>query len=478
MSLISRILPLGFLLAFVPACVKAQVYSLDSCVVLALENNKEIKAAQHQANKYAYNRQALHANYFPNISLHLVDLYSTVNASSTVNIASSIGQYTGEQLHESLPYVVSEAMQERITRYLTKQLGQLNPEVDFKVKNLFNASVVVEQPLYMGGKISAADRMGAIGEKMAVLGEQLSREEIIVAVYEGYQLLSRAKEMAVVAHLYDSLLTKLSHDVESAMKHGMASRNDVMKVMVKKNDAELKIRQAENGIRLARMNLCQMIGLPLHTPIDTEDGDAEELNVVIEKDVSLESRTEYLLLELKTSLAEQKVRLEVAEYRPQIAFLLQGGLLDGMEILNEKMFKHQPYLNVGAVVKVPLFHASEGSNKIRAAKEELRQERMNQENYTEKMNLEIQQEANHVDEALLELSLRKRNLEQCAENLRISRKTYDVGMESLSDLLTAQLLWQQAYADVVDSKFQVKINMMKWRKAAGRIYQSSLFQAQ
>ncbi|MBR1517025.1 MAG: TolC family protein, partial [Bacteroidales bacterium] len=75
-------------------------------------------------------------------------------------------------------------------------------------------------------------------------------------------------------------------------------------------------------------------------------------------------------------------------------------------------------------------------------------------------------------------NMRQRNVEQCEENLRISKKAYSVGMESLSELLTAQLLWQQAYAEMVESKFQLKNKMMKWRKAAGKIYQSSLFQAQ
>ena len=79
--------------------------------------------------------------------------------------------------------------------------------------------------------------------------------------------------------------------------------------------------------------------------------------------------------------------------------------------------------------------------------------------------------ANDVDEAQLELQLRKRNLEQCEENLHLSRSAYSVGMETLSDLLTAQVLWQEAYAQLVESRYMAKVKMMKWRKAAGRIQQ-------
>ena len=85
------------------------------------------------------------------------------------------------------------------------------------------------------------------------------------------------------------------------------------------------------------------------------------------------------------------------------------------------------------------------------------------------MMMDLQQQANEVDEARLELQLRKRNLDQCEENLHISHSAYSVGMETLSDLLTAQVLWQEAYAQLIESRYTAKVKMMKWRKAAGRI---------
>jgi outer membrane protein TolC len=120
---------------------------------------------------------------------------------------------------------------------------------------------------------------------------------------------------------------------------------------------------------------------------------------------------------------------------------------------------------------VPLFHANETKHKVAAAKEAFHQELLRQEELTDKMNLDLQQQANDVDEAQLELQLRKRNLEQCEENLHLSRSAYSVGMETLSDLLTAQVLWQEAYAQLVESRYMAKVKMMKWRKAAGRIQQ-------
>ena len=443
------------LLLGVSAVVKAQVYSLDSCVAMAMRSNKEIQAAKHQVNQYQYKSKALYANFFPNITGLATDSYSNLSSSTTLDLSPLMGQYV--------------ALMSQLAGGQLPNVSLSNPTIDVKMKNLFTGGLLVEQPLYMGGKITAGYRMGKLGVQMAQLGEQLSREEMVLSVYEGYQQLVKAKEMRLVALQYDSLLMQLGKEVDGAVKHGLASRNDQLKVQVKKNDAELKIRQAENGIRLAKMNLCQLVGLPLDANIDTENDADTVLVAMVDKDARVDGRVEYQLLDLKTQLAEQKVKLERANFRPQLGLMAHAGVIDGAELMGKKLFDKKFDVAAGVVLKVPIFHANEGRNKVLAAKEELEQERLNQGNLVEKMNLELQQQANLVDEAMLELTLRQRNLEQCQENLRVSQKSYAVGLETLSDLLNAQLLWQQAYAELAESKYQAKTKMMQWRKAAGRL---------
>ena len=223
---------------------KAQVLTLDDCVMMAMMSNKQIRATEHMMKEYEHTQKSVYANFFPNISLTASDFYSTIQGSSVMDIASPIGAYAGQQVQNMLPLVVNEALERQISQNVTQYVRPLNPDVGFKVKNVMSANVTLEQPLYAGGKISTANRMGKLGVKIASEVHELSREQIIVDVHEAYQLLVKAKEMEVVAHKYDSLLTQVEHDVQSAVKHGMASHNEEMKVAVKKADAELKIRQA------------------------------------------------------------------------------------------------------------------------------------------------------------------------------------------------------------------------------------------
>ena len=447
----------------------AQVMSLDDCVLLAIQSNKQIQAAQHMVSQYEHTQKSVYANFFPNVSLTAADIYSTLNGSSMMDIATPVGAFAAQHVQDLLPTLINDAMRDHLAQDVKLAVSPLNPDVGFKMKNLLTAGVTLEQPIYMGGKITTANRMGEIGVKIALQAEKLTREQIIVDVFEAYQLLVKAKEMSIVAYKYDSLLNQIDRDVKSAVKHGMASHNDELKVAVKKTDAELKIRQAENGIRLARMNLCQLIGKPLDTKIEPLQDQEPDFVGLVDKDARVSDRTEYQLLDLKSHLSWEKVRLEKSAYMPQLGFMLNVGMLDGLELLDNKLFRHKLNLTVGAVLKVPIFHGNETKHKVAAAREELRQDWLRQEELADKMNLDLQQQANNVDEARLELQLRKRNLDQCEENLRTIRKAYSVGMETLSEVLTAQLLWQQAYAELVESRYQAKVKIMKWRKAAGRI---------
>jgi outer membrane protein TolC len=120
-------------------------------------------------------------------------------------------------------------------------------------------------------------------------------------------------------------------------------------------------------------------------------------------------------------------------------------------------------------VTVPIFHFGERINKVRAAKAQLEQSRIEQADLNEKMLLELTQAANNLDEAKLEAALADRSLEQADENRRISKGEYEAGLEPLSDHLEAQALWQQAYETKVDAHFQLYLNYIKYLKATGQL---------
>ena len=253
-----------------------------------------------------------------------------------------------------------------------------------------------------------------------------------------------------------------------AYKHGLKSKNDVLKVQVKLNESELSIRKAENALRLANMNLCHLTGRPLTETLHiSDDFPAIEQKMEMQvDDISL--RPEYGLLDKQVELAKQQVKLTRSELLPQIGLRASYDYLNGLKVNNQTLFNQGNYalmLNV----TVPIFHFGERINKVRAAKARLEQTRLEQADLNEKMYLELMQAANNLDEAKLQAQLSDQALEQADENRKVSKGEYEAGLEPLSDHLEAQALWQQAYETKVDAHFQLYLSYVKYLKAAGQL---------
>ncbi|MCQ2174521.1 MAG: TolC family protein [Bacteroidales bacterium] len=453
--------------------VQAQTLSIDDCVGMALSENKTIRSAVYRADQYKYTSKALKANFFPNVSLQLADFYSTLGGAVGVDIANPVGQYIVKRITELAPLAASNGLGSWYLSTIPDRLEELNPNLSYSVNNVVSAMLQIEQPVYMGGKIRAGYKMGQLGAKMADLGIRVSEEEVILKTYEAYSLVLKAQEMRAVAVKYDSLLVDVERTVSSAVRNGMAAQADLMKVNAAKSKAQLQVHQAENGLKIAKMNLCQVVGLPLNTGIDVlpiED-QLELADVFSSPDVS--DRNEYHVLDMKTEIARENVKVEQANFLPQIGLMLAGGYINGGQLANQTMFNNKMHATVALNVKIPIFHAGEGRNKVQAAQAEYEQARLEQSNLTELMQLETQKALNELDEAVLAEELNTRLVAQAEERLRVSRGAYNCGMETLADMLTAQTEWQNAYAEMVDAHYQRITKQIGWLKSAGKLGQRS-----
>ena len=427
-----------------------EVLTLQQCRDMALENNKQMSAAVKQTEGALYMQKSFKGNFFPNLKAYGNDIYASVDG--TLNLPGGpLPVFLGTTTKLPIGFAYFPGI-----------------DLNMKVNNVIMAGLQLEQPVFMGGKITAAYKMSKIGTEAARLNERLTASEVILQTENAYALLVKAQEMKKVAASYENLLQELMKVVESAHKHGLKPKNDVLKVQVKLNESELGIRKAENACRLAMMNLCHMIGRPLDTELEIEN---VYPNVPCASDgeaVTIADRPEYGMLSKKVELARQEVKLNRSALLPQIGVRGSFDYTNGVKVNNQKLFDDAGF-SVMVNVTVPLFHFGERYNKVKAAKSKLEQARLEQYDLNEKMQLELKQAENNLDEARLEAELSDRSLEQAEENQRVSRSEYEAGLETLSDHLEAQTLWQKAYATQVDAHFQLYLQYVKYLKAAGRL---------
>ena len=456
------------ILIFTSICTAtAQQLTLEQCRIMALEHNKSLSSAKLRMKQTTFDMKSYKANYFPQIELMATDFYCT--AKGDLSIAGGhlpIYNYVDGQ------YVPNITVNPDGTFTLNQYADFPDQKIEWKVKNVFMGGISLMEPIYAGGKISTAYKMSKLGVQMANENIRLTEEEVIVKTDEAYYMVVRAKELGKVAQSYKALLEELMKNVDAAFRHGMKTRNDVMKVQVKLNEATLSIQKADNGYKLALMNLCHLIGMPLDTNIEIA-ADSEETNSVgstFTTPLSVTSRPEYSILQNKAELARQNIRLTQSDYLPNIAIGASYTYANGAELAGKRLLDNGS-LTAGIIVKMPLDIFGNAINKTRSAKAAHQIALLEQQDLTEQMQLELQQSINNADEAATEVRLCETALSQAAENMRLSKQQYEVGFETLSNYLEAQASWQQCSANLVNARCQLHLATTKLLKASGQLSQ-------
>ena len=427
-----------------------ELLTLQQCREKALQYNKQIAAAEQQTEQARHAEKQYRALFLPDFKASGTAIYSSADGSLGME---------GGNLPTFQPDATGQFLPDNGFAYFPGM--QLNYELGW----LYTGGISLEQPLYMGGKIRAANRIARFSREMAHQNERLTTTEVILQTDEAYALVVKAREMKLVAERYQALLDELQKNVESGERHGVKTRNDVLKVQVKRNECLLNRKKAENALRLATMNLCHAIGYPLNSVVMVSD----ELPEIpqVEEWKAITDRPEYAILQNKVAIAEQQIKLNRSELLPQVGLMAGYNYLHGIKV-NDRTLFDKGSASVMVNISIPLFHFGERNHKVKAAQAALRQAELEREDLNEQMLLELASSANNLEEAALEQEIATQSLAQAEENRRVSQSQYKAGVETLSDHLEANALWQSAQESAIQARYQHYIAYLKYVKAAGK----------
>lgn len=471
-----------FLLGLSNLSAQTNVLSLDSCINMALRENKQIQIAKLNADVSINTKKAARTKYLPNISavggyMHTGDQISILNndqkaalsslGTTSMGAVQAIGSAelpkilsTFAQIFpEKAPYF--QAMAPELAQKfgaLTTQFGQALDNVGQDIVNAFNTdsrnimggSVMLTQPLYMGGAIVAANKMASLAEEIAKIRIQQSEDDLAYNVQTAYYLVVEVEHKKHLADEYASLISKLNNDVTKMIEEGVATRADGLKVSVKLNEAEMQQLQAEDGLTLSKMLLCKLIGLPLDSKIEVETEVAQRsININ-----TTNNRAEIQMLGKAVDILNQKTKITRSAILPQV--LMTGGYLtSNPNVFNGFQKKFNGTWNVGVMVRIPILDWNETGYKLRASKAQTKIASMELEDAEELIDLQITQTQFKLSEAEKKHAITIKNFETAEENLRCANLGFAEGVMTTTDVMMAQTAWLQAKTHKIEAEIEV-----------------------
>lgn len=474
-----------------------QLLSLDSCRAMAIRNNKQMGITQQKKVMAHYTTKAARTQYLPKLNVvggymftsREISLLSKEQKTTLSNIGTALSGSIGEDISSVIAAMTRDGVfTPSQAEHIGAVLGNMGANVGGAIngvgqnvvnalhtdtRNMFMASAVVTQPIYMGGAISAANKMASISEQMVANDYEAKLQATLHGTDHAYWMVVSLKHKRKLADSYLKLVKKLSNDVHKMIDEGVATRADGLKVDVKVNEAEMTLTQADNGLSLAKMFLCQLCGLPLDSKITLADEDRESLPIeVVADDIDIntvaDNRPEVKLLENTVDLSRQATRLARASYLPQI--LLSGGYsATNPNLYNGFERKFSGAWNVGVVVRMPVWNWFEGVYKVRASKAATCIAQLEVGDVREKIELQVSQSRFKMSEANRRLVMATSNVDKANENLRCANLGFREGVIPSTGVMEAQTAWLQAQSQKIDAEIDVKLSQVDYKKALGTL---------
>ena len=451
----------------IPAFVFADVLTLDSCRALALQNNKQIKMADEAITGAGYMRKSAHAAYLPGLDFtagymynqHNIELLSEDAKLPTMKFNPATMQYEYNLVTGPDGVPVKDPS---TGNYIPSEIAVIPKDaMAFDVHNVIAGTFTLTQPIYMGGQIRALNEIAKYGEDMAVSARNAAVQDLLYSVDESYWLVVSLKEKEKLAGSYENLVDSLCYSVQMLLKHGMATKSDLLTVEVKLNEAKIAKTKVTNGLSLARMALEQLCGLPIGSEITLADEDGMKMPMLEPLPYySLEEvyarRQDLEVLRQSINLLESKEKLALSSMLPKVAAI--GTYSFSNPNLNHG-FKRSfgGGFSIGAAVTIPLWHWGGNYHKYTASKSATLAQRFLLEDMEEKVELQINQARYKFQEAFKTLDMTRMNMQKADENLRSAQLGYREGVLTLDDVTAAQTAWLQAHSEELDAEIAVKL---------------------
>ena len=477
------------LFAGITFSLQAQIaLTLDSCRALAMENNKELLIGQEKIKAAHYQNKAAFTNYLPKLSatgtyIRNQKEISILNDEQKAGL-SQLGTTVGTQVkgfaqqlavaHPELAPLIASLGNFDIATPLSAAGNSIVDAFRTDTRNMYAGAITLTQPLYMGGKIRAYNKITQYAEELARQQHHTGMQEVILSTDQAYWQVISLVNKKKLAEGYLKLLQKLESDVDHMIAEGVATKADGLSVKVKVNEAEMTLTKVEDGLSLSKMLLCQLCGLDLSTNVVLADENMNDLPILLKEnsEINMEtayaSRPELKSLELASLIYKQKVNVTRAEHLPTVA-LLGNYLVSNPSVYNGFENKFKGMWNVGVMVQVPIWNWGEGVYKTKAAKAEAQIAKYQLQDAREKVELQVNQAAFKVTEAKKKLIMASKNLEKANENLRYATLGFEEGVIAPANVLEAHTAWLSAQSEKIDAQIDIKLTEIYLQKSLGTL---------
>jgi outer membrane protein TolC len=353
--------------------------------------------------------------------------------------------------------------------FLGQPAGTFVP-VTFGTKYITSGSVDLNQILFDGQVF-----VGLKARKTSMLWKQknaeITQEMIRANVYKVYYQLVLSKTQIALLDANIALVEKLKHDAGVMYENGFVEKLDV-----DKNDVQLTNLQTEKEKVLVSVangynGLKVLLGIPVKDELVLTDSLSDEqikANILQDAAYTYEDRKDYQYLQLSRKLNNYNVLRYQLSKLPTLSL---GASYSKQYQSNDFRFDGDWFTAsyLALRISVPIFKGFGTNAKINQAKLAVQQIDNQAENLKMTIDNEVAAAKNNFKTAIVIMDYQKKNMQLAETVYAQTKKKYEVGTGSQTEINTAQTDLKTAQTNYVSALYDAVVAKVDFLKAIGKL---------
>ena len=442
-----------------PAQEQGRTLSLEEALEMTLSDNPAIRAAEFNRRAAQQERRAAIGLRMPQIGI--TGSYAYLGKDIEIdlnNMKAPVQNLAGQILQSGMipsDYIPS------ISQMLSGAMAA-SWALPLQDRSLGFVGGDVTVPLWMGGKINAANRAARINEQTARSQGIQQRNALVSELVERYYGLALAQQVVVVRQQVVDGVRKHLEDAAALEAQGMISRSEKLYVEFKMSEAERDLQNAQSQVETIAAALNSTIGrtddyLPVTAmfileriePLDHFRTLAAERNPLLDQ------------VDQKRRLAYEGVRAQRSSFLPQVV------AMGGMSFYDYQVSKVLPRWAVGVGVNFKLFDGLNREYKYSAAKQTVRRVEALQDKAGNDISVLVEKLYNQMENYRTQMASIEASLAFAEEYLKTKNAAFLEGMSSSTDLIDAELNLAGVRTERLQAAYNFDLLLAQLLEAAG-----------
>ena len=447
-----------------------KTYTREEAVNVALEKSSDVQAAEEDLKSAASQVTAGYGNAYPSIDLSatVTRIFGLDDVEKTTDLTDAATQMAMGKDEGGHP--LANAYDQQV----------LGPALDGLIYGMKSQAyrwqssigLTATQILYAEGKVGVGIEIAKAYKRINEVNLENKKAQVRYDVNNAFDQLIYLDSAIKIMYASKELLQENLNFVEQALKSGMATELDLIRVQLSMDQLNSNIASTEKIRILARNALLNTMGLEWESDVLFQGELRDPANGFTYPDTAMANvkkrRKELVMLEETANMKTLNVEIEQGGYKPTVV------LLGGIKYANNKneffdwdapkWDKLSKYVALN--VSMNLFNGLKTREGVAQARSSLRSTQIQKETAERGFRVQIESCANTLEDAVGQIEIAKRQINLAQKNYDLTNEAYKLGRETQLNVLSAENSLRTAKLDYMKA-------IVEWNKAYNALMQAT-----